>query len=200
METKGLNKVGLIFEKIEAREALTKAFKMTNDEIIQQVLDSGLKGRGGAGFPTGLKWKFTAAEKSDEKYIVCNADEGEPGTFKDREILDRVAYKVHGGMAIAGKTIGAKKGIVYLRGEYRFLLPKLLNELNEFHKMIDEIGYDFRITYRLGSGAYICGEESALFESIQGERGEPGTNHPIPQHQECFSSLHQLTTWKHLLQ
>ncbi|MDX9724868.1 MAG: NADH-ubiquinone oxidoreductase-F iron-sulfur binding region domain-containing protein [Bacteroidales bacterium] len=180
METKGLNKVGLIFEKIEAREALTKAFKMTNDEIIQQVLDSGLKGRGGAGFPTGLKWKFTAAEKSDEKYIVCNADEGEPGTFKDREILDRVAYKVHGGMAIAGKTIGAKKGIVYLRGEYRFLLPKLLNELNEFHKMIDEIGYDFRITYRLGSGAYICGEESALFESIQGERGEPRNKPPYP--------------------
>lgn len=180
METKGLNKVGLIFEKIEAREALTKAFKMTNDEIIQQVLDSGLKGRGGAGFPTGLKWKFTAAEKSDEKYIVCNADEGEPGTFKDREILDRVAYKVHGGMAIAGKTIGAKHGIVYLRGEYRFLLPKLLLELNEFHKMIDEIGYDFRITYRLGSGAYICGEESALFESIQGERGEPRNKPPYP--------------------
>ena len=83
-------------------------------------------------------------------------------------------------MAIAGKTIGAKKGIVYLRGEYRFLLPKLLNELNEFHKMIDEIGYDFRITYRLGSGAYICGEESALFESIQGERGEPRNKPPYP--------------------
>jgi [NiFe] hydrogenase diaphorase moiety large subunit len=153
---------------------------MSTDEIIQQVLESGLKGRGGAGFPTGLKWKYTAAEKSDEKYIVCNADEGEPGTFKDREILDRVAYKVHGGMAIAGKTIGAKHGIVYLRGEYRFLLPKLLLELNEFHKMIDEIGYDFRITYRLGSGAYICGEESALFESIQGERGEPRNKPPYP--------------------
>ncbi len=180
MKTKGLNKVGLIFEKIEAREVLTKAFNMSTDEIIQQVLESGLKGRGGAGFPTGLKWKYTAAEKSDEKYIVCNADEGEPGTFKDREILDRVAYKVHGGMAIAGKTIGAKHGIVYLRGEYRFLLPKLLLELNEFHKMIDEIGYDFRITYRLGSGAYICGEESALFESIQGERGEPRNKPPYP--------------------
>jgi len=180
MKTKGLNKVGLIFEKIEAREVLTKAFNMSTDEIIQQVLESGLKGRGGAGFPTGLKWKYTAAEKSDEKYIVCNADEGEPGTFKDREILDRVAYKVHGGMAIAGKTIGAKHGIADRRGEYRFLLPKLLLELNEFHKMIDEIGYDFRITYRLGSGAYICGEESALFESIQGERGEPRNKPPYP--------------------
>ena len=180
MEKKGLNKVGLIFEKIEAREALTKALNMSNDEIIQQILDSGLKGRGGAGFPTGLKWKYTAAEKGPEKYIVCNADEGEPGTFKDREILDRVAYKVHGGMAIAGKTIGAKEGIVYLRGEYKFLLPKLLMELEEFHKMIHEIGYDFKISYRLGSGAYICGEESALFESIQGERGEPRNKPPYP--------------------
>ncbi|HOW09861.1 MAG TPA: NADH-ubiquinone oxidoreductase-F iron-sulfur binding region domain-containing protein [Bacteroidales bacterium] len=180
MEKKGLNKVGLIFEKIDAREALTKAFNMSNDEIIQQILDSGLKGRGGAGFPTGLKWKYTAAEKGPEKYIVCNADEGEPGTFKDREILDRVAYKVHGGMAIAGKTIGAREGIVYLRGEYRFLLPKLLMELEEFHKMIHEIGYDFKISYRLGSGAYICGEESALFESIQGERGEPRNKPPYP--------------------
>lgn len=180
MENKGLNKVGLIFEKIEPKEALTKAFKMSRDQIIQQVLDSGLKGRGGAGFPTGLKWKYAAAEKEPEKYIVCNADEGEPGTFKDREILDRVSYKVYGGMAIAGKTIGAKKGIVYLRGEYKFLLPKLMIELEAFHKMIDEIGYDFRISYKLGSGAYICGEESALFESIQGDRGEPRNKPPYP--------------------
>ncbi len=177
---KGLTKVDLIFEKVDAREALTKAFKMTNDEIIQQILESGLKGRGGAGFPTGLKWKYTAAEKEPVKYIVCNADEGEPGTFKDREILDRVAYKVYGGMAIAGKAINAKEGIVYLRGEYRFLLPKLMKELETFHKMIGEIGFDFRIKYCLGSGAYICGEESALFESIQGERGEPRNKPPYP--------------------
>ena len=125
MENKGLlNKVDLIFEKVDSQEVLTKAFKMTNTEIIQQILESGLKGRGGAGFPTGLKWKYTAAEKSLEKYVVCNADEGEPGTFKDREILDRASYKVYGGMAIAGKAIGAKLGIVYLRGEYRFLLPQ----------------------------------------------------------------------------
>jgi [NiFe] hydrogenase diaphorase moiety large subunit len=180
MEKKGLNKVGLIFEKIDPKEVLTRAFKMTNDEVIQQLLESGLKGRGGAGFPTGLKWKYTAAEKSPEKYVVCNADEGEPGTFKDREILDRAAYKVYGGMAIAGKTIGAKQGIVYLRGEYKFLLPKLMMELDAFHKMIDEIGYDFRIRYCLGSGAYICGEESALFESVQGDRGEPRNKPPYP--------------------
>jgi len=180
MENKGLTKVDLIFEKIDTHAVLDKVFKMSNEEIIQEMLDSGLKGRGGAGFPTGMKWKFTAAEKSPVKYIVCNADEGEPGTFKDREILDRVSNKVHGGMAIAGKAIGAKTGIVYLRGEYRYLLPKLMIELESFHKMIKEIGYDFSIEYRLGSGAYICGEESALFESIEGKRGEPRNKPPYP--------------------
>ncbi len=180
MENTGLNKVDLIFEKINNSEVLTKAFSMTREKIIQEMLDSGLKGRGGAGFPTGLKWKYTAAEKSDEKYVVCNADEGEPGTFKDREILERVSNKVHGGMAIAGKAIGAKKGIVYLRGEYRYLLPKLMTELDSFHKMIKEIGYDFNIEYCMGSGAYICGEESALFESIEGKRGEPRNKPPYP--------------------
>jgi [NiFe] hydrogenase diaphorase moiety large subunit len=187
MENKGLNKVDLIFEKIEPKEVLIKAFKMSSTEIIQDMLDSGLKGRGGAGFPTGLKWKYTAAEKSAEKYIVCNADEGEPGTFKDREILDRVSVKVHGGMAIAGKAIGAKKGIVYLRGEYRYLLPKLMIELESFHKMIKEIGYDFDIEYRMGSGAYICGEESALFESIEGKRGEPRNKPPYPTSSGVFN-------------
>jgi [NiFe] hydrogenase diaphorase moiety large subunit len=180
MESKALNKVGLIFEKINPKEVLEKAYKMTSTEIIQDMLDSGLKGRGGAGFPTGLKWKYTAAEKSVDKYIICNADEGEPGTFKDREILDRVSVKVHGGMAIAGKAIGAKKGIVYLRGEYRYMLPKIMLELTEFHKMIHQIGYDFNIEYRMGSGAYICGEESALFESIEGKRGEPRNKPPYP--------------------
>ena len=180
MKNTGLNKVDLIFEKVDAREVLSKAFKMSENDIIQQMLDSGLKGRGGAGFPTGLKWKYTAAEKDPDKYIVCNADEGEPGTFKDREILDKVSYKVYGGMAIAGKAIKARTGIVYLRGEYRFLLPQLMRELELFHKMIDEIGYDFRIRYCLGSGAYICGEESALFESIEGQRGEPRNKPPYP--------------------
>ena len=180
MKNKGLNKVDLIFEKVDLKEVLNKAYKMTSNEIIQQVLDSGLKGRGGAGFPTGLKWKYTAAEKDPEKYIVCNADEGEPGTFKDREILDRVSYKVYAGMAIAGKAIGATQGIVYLRGEYRFLLPQLMKELESFHKISEEIGYKFKIRYCLGSGAYICGEESALFESIQGERGEPRNKPPYP--------------------
>jgi len=180
MEKRGLNKVDLIFEKVDPKEVLTLAYKMSPAQIIQQVLDSGLKGRGGAGFPTGLKWKYTAAVKEPEKYVVCNADEGEPGTFKDREILDRVAYKVYGGMMIAAKAIGAKKGIVYLRGEYKFLLPQLMMELDKFHKLIKEIGYDFKINFCLGSGAYICGEESALFESVEGGRGEPRNKPPYP--------------------
>jgi [NiFe] hydrogenase diaphorase moiety large subunit len=187
MENIGLNKVDLIFEKIDSKQVLSKAFGMTSAEIIQHMLESGLKGRGGAGFPTGLKWKYTAAEKSDEKYIVCNADEGEPGTFKDRELLERVSNKVHGGMAIAGKAIGAKNGIVYLRGEYRYLLPKLMIELESFHKVIKEIGYDFSIQYCMGSGAYICGEESALFESIEGKRGEPRNKPPYPTVSGVFS-------------
>lgn len=180
MEKNGLNKVDLIFEKIDAREVLTKAGNMSGADIIQAMLDSGLKGRGGAGFPTGLKWKYTAAEKEPVKYIVCNADEGEPGTFKDREILDRVSYKVYGGMVIAGKAIGAQKGVVYLRGEYRYMLPKLLMELESFHAMAKELGFNFEIEYRMGSGAYICGEESALFESIEGKRGEPRNKPPYP--------------------
>lgn len=187
MEKRGLNKVDLIFEKIDSKEVLTKAFKMSPEGIIQQVLDSGLKGRGGAGFPTGLKWKYTAAVKEHEKYIVCNADEGEPGTFKDREILDKVAYKVYGGMVIAGKAIGAKKGIVYLRGEYRFMLPQLMIELESFHKLIKQIGFDFKINYCLGSGAYICGEESALFESVEGGRGEPRNKPPYPTTSGVFN-------------
>ncbi len=187
MENRGLNKVDLIFEKVDLKDILSNAFKMKNSDIIQKVLDSGLKGRGGAGFPTGLKWKYTAAVKEPEKYIVCNADEGEPGTFKDREILDRVAYKVYGGMAIAGKAIGAKNGIVYLRGEYRYLLPKLLKELESFQRLIKGIGYDFKIRYYLGSGAYICGEESALFESIEGGRGEPRNKPPFPTTSGVFN-------------
>ncbi len=187
MDNKGLTKVDLIFESVDVRKVMTKAFEMTSEEIIQEILESGLKGRGGAGFPTGLKWKYTAAEKDPEKYIVCNADEGEPGTFKDREILDKVASKVYAGMAIAGKAMGARKGYIYLRGEYRFLLPQLFVELHKFHKMINEIGYDFSIEYRMGSGAYICGEESALFESIEGFRGEPRNKPPYPTVSGLFS-------------
>lgn len=180
MSSKHVKRVDLIFEKIECRDVLKKIVDMEPDAISQEILDSDLKGRGGAGFPTGLKWRFAAKEKESIKYIICNADEGEPGTFKDREILDQVPGKVFCGMAIAGKAIGAKMGYVYLRGEYKFLIPKLNKELIEFHKTMDEFNQNFRIQIRLGSGAYICGEESALFESMEGKRGEPRNKPPYP--------------------
>ena len=180
MSSKHVKRVDLIFEKIECREVLKKIVDMEPEDICQEILESDLKGRGGAGFPTGLKWSFAAKEQDPVKYIICNADEGEPGTFKDREILDQVPGKVFCGMAIAGRAIGAKMGYVYLRGEYKFLIPKLNEELNKFHKTMDEFNQNFRILIRLGSGAYICGEESALFESIEGKRGEPRNKPPYP--------------------
>jgi [NiFe] hydrogenase diaphorase moiety large subunit len=175
-----VKRVDHIFRKANCREVLEKIMKMEPDAICQEVLDSDLKGRGGAGFPTGLKWRFAANEKDPVKYIICNADEGEPGTFKDREILDQVPEKVFCGMAIASRAIGAKMGYIYLRGEYKFLIPKLNEELLRFHKTMDEFNLNFRVQIRLGSGAYICGEESALFESIEGKRGEPRNKPPYP--------------------
>ncbi len=180
-------RVDLIFEKVATREILDKVLDMKPEDITQTVIDSGLKGRGGAGFPTGMKWQFAAREKGSEKYIVCNADEGEPGTFKDRQILDEVPEKVFCGMAIASKAIGAKTGYVYLRGEYKFLVPKLEEKLAEFHQMMKEMGHKFEIILRLGSGAYICGEESALFESIEGKRGEPRNKPPYPTKSGLFN-------------
>lgn len=182
MEKNKVTKVDLIFEDDGtcSTDILDKILATNPDDIIMGMIDSGLKGRGGAGFPTGLKWKFTKSENSFDKYIVCNADEGEPGTFKDREILDRVSCKVYTGMTIAGYAVGAKKGFLYLRMEYNFLLKKLNAELDEFNKLIKEKGFDFDIEIRSGAGAYICGEESALFESIEGKRGEPRNKPPYP--------------------
>ena len=179
--TKRLKRVDLIFtEDCTYRNVLEQALNKPKEDIIQDILDSGLRGRGGAGFPTGLKWKFTGQEKSNEKFVICNADEGEPGTFKDREILLRVPFKVFGGMAVCAYTIGARQGYMYLRGEYEFLKEDIQNKIDEFHKVLDEIGFDFRIKLLLGSGAYICGEESALFESMEGKRGEPRNKPPYP--------------------
>jgi [NiFe] hydrogenase diaphorase moiety large subunit len=186
MSDKHVKRVDLIFEKAKSREVLDKIMKMEPDDICQEVLESDLKGRGGAGFPTGLKWRFTAKEKDPVKYVICNADEGEPGTFKDREILDQVPDKVFCGMAIAGRAIGAKMGYIYLRGEYKFLIPKLNEQLMVFHRLLDEFNHNFRIQIRLGSGAYICGEESALFESIEGKRGEPRNKPPYPTSSGVF--------------
>ncbi len=176
-----LKRVDLIFsEDCSYKEVLKQTLQRSRDDVIQEILDSGLRGRGGAGFPTGLKWKFTAQEESPEKFVVCNADEGEPGTFKDREILLRVPFKVFGGMAVCAYAIQAKEGYMYLRGEYEFLKDDIQKKIDEFHQVLDELGLDFRIKLLLGSGAYICGEESALFESMEGKRGEPRNKPPYP--------------------
>ncbi len=187
MKDKYVKRVDLIFEKVECRKILEKIMKMEPDAICQEVLESDLKGRGGAGFPTGMKWRFAAQEKEPVKYIVCNADEGEPGTFKDREILDRVPEKVFCGMAVAARAVGAKNGYVYLRGEYKFLIPKLKEHLHIFHQLVEEFNLNFRVHIRLGSGAYICGEESALFESLEGKRGEPRNKPPYPTTSGLFN-------------
>ncbi|MDY6801563.1 MAG: NADH-ubiquinone oxidoreductase-F iron-sulfur binding region domain-containing protein [Bacteroidota bacterium] len=181
MPDKKLKRVDLIFsEDCSCKDVLAEGLKKSNEDLLNEILDSGLRGRGGAGFPTGLKWKFTAQEKAEEKYVVCNADEGEPGTFKDREILSRVPLKVFGGMAMCAKVIGAKHGYLYLRGEYQFLKKDLQKALDEFHSYLKEMNYDFQIHILMGSGAYICGEESALFESMEGKRGEPRNKPPYP--------------------
>ncbi len=181
MEKKKLQKVDIIFdENFNYKEIIEKTISRTPDDIILEIIDSGLKGRGGAGFPTGLKWKFTRNEASETKYVICNADEGEPGTFKDREILDRVVDKVFTGMTICGYVIGAQEGFIYLRGEYNFLLPTLNKKLDAFQKHLKEIGVDYTIRIKSGSGAYVCGEESALFESMEGKRGEPRNKPPYP--------------------
>ncbi len=182
METKNLKKVDIIFEcqECDPLDVLDKVVKRKADDIILDIIDSGLKGRGGAGFPTGLKWKFTKNESATPKYVICNADEGEPGTFKDREILDQVPEKVFAGMAICGHCIGAQEGYIYLRGEYNFLLKTLNKKIDKFNKHLKDIGLDFVIKVNSGSGAYICGEESALFESMEGKRGEPRNKPPYP--------------------
>nr|WP_321409818.1 NADH-ubiquinone oxidoreductase-F iron-sulfur binding region domain-containing protein [uncultured Carboxylicivirga sp.] len=181
MKKKHLQRLDLIFKnEHDIEDILTKTFKKSNEELVNDLISSGLKGRGGAGFPTGLKWKLASEEESDSKYIICNADEGEPGTFKDREILSRVPHKVLTGMAVCARIIGAKQGFIYLRGEYVFLKPQLMEIIKEFHLLLDKLKLDFRVEIFLGSGAYICGEESALFESMEGKRGEPRNKPPFP--------------------
>ncbi len=176
-----LKRIDLIFKhEDDCKEILQKTLQRSNDELINELIGSGLKGRGGAGFPTGLKWKLTSEAQADKKYVICNADEGEPGTFKDREILTRVPHKVLTGMALCGRIIGATEGFIYLRGEYRFLVKDLNVEIDKFHTICDEVGLSFRIKIFMGYGAYICGEESALFESMEGKRGEPRNKPPYP--------------------
>ncbi|MDZ7372267.1 MAG: NADH-quinone oxidoreductase subunit NuoF [candidate division KSB1 bacterium] len=168
-------------------EALGKALtQMKPEEVIAEMKKSGLQGRGGAFFPTGLKWSFAAAEKAQPKYIVCNADEGEPGTFKDRLILEGDPHAVIEGMALAGYAVGASMGYVYIRGEYKMSINRIRRAIEQArqHGLLGQnifgSGFSFDIEVREGAGAYICGEETALIESIEGKRGEPRDKPPFP--------------------
>jgi [NiFe] hydrogenase diaphorase moiety large subunit len=168
-------------------EAIRKALKMTPAQVIDEVKRSNLRGRGGAGFPTGLKWEFCSKSQSGEKYVFCNADEGEPGTFKDRVILTELPKLLFEGMAVAGYAIGAKNGILYIRYEYKYLqkhLEKALDDLRSANVLGKNIAgnkdFDFDIRIQYGAGAYVCGEESALLESAEGKRGEPRDRPPFP--------------------
>ncbi|HMB25621.1 MAG TPA: NADH-quinone oxidoreductase subunit NuoF [Anaerolineales bacterium] len=168
-------------------QALGKALtEMTPEQVIDVIDKSGLQGRGGAGFPTGRKWKFVRAPQSNKKYVVCNADESEPGTFKDRIVLEGDPHMIIEAMAIAGYAVGADEGYIYIRGEYGVAYQRLeraIEQAKEYGflgKNIFETGFSFNIHLHAGAGAYVCGEETALIESIEGKRGEPRSRPPYP--------------------
>lgn len=171
----------------EGYEALGKVLSsMKPEEVIDEIAKSGLRGRGGAGFPTGLKWKFVAQAQGEQKYVVCNADESEPGTFKDRLILEGDPFSILEAMTIAGYAVGASEGYIYIRGEYALARQRLesaivsAKEMGFLGKNIFNSGFSFEIHLHSGAGAYICGEETALLESIEGNRGEPRARPPYP--------------------
>ena len=166
---------------------LRGALQKSRADLIGEISASGIKGRGGAGFPVGVKWNLCAAARGESKYVVCNADEGEPGTFKDRAILRAHADLVFEGMTIGGFAVGAHEGILYLRAEYTYLRPELEAVLarrrtaNLLGKgILGKQGFDFDIRIQMGAGAYVCGEETALIESLEGHRGEPRNRPPFP--------------------
>ncbi|HON16974.1 MAG TPA: NAD(P)H-dependent oxidoreductase subunit E [Spirochaetota bacterium] len=177
----------VLFAPFTPGSALKKALSMTPEQVIEEVKISNLRGRGGAGFPTGMKWDFTRQAKGDKKYIVCNGDEGEPGTFKDRVIFTEIPEMMFEGMAIAGYAIGADEGLLYLRGEYMYLKNYLEDVLSKMRQQGilgknagGKAGFNFDIKIQMGAGAYVCGEESALIESAEGKRGEPRNRPPFP--------------------
>lgn len=179
---------------MDGYQALGKALtEMTPEEVIQVVKDSGLRGRGGGGFPTGLKWSFTAANKADQKYVVCNADEGDPGAFMDRSVLEGDPHCIVEAMAICGYATGASEGYVYVRAEYPIAVERLQKAINDARaygllgKNIFNSGFDFDLHIRLGAGAFVCGEETALMTSIEGNRGEPRPRPPYPAVKGLFA-------------
>jgi [NiFe] hydrogenase diaphorase moiety large subunit len=185
MQTK--RKGAIIFSDIEEYSGIKKALEIGRSGVLGEVRESNLRGRGGAGFPAGIKLNLVAAAQSDKKYVVCNADEGEPGTFKDRVILLEKPKLVFEGMIIAAFASGACKGFMYLRGEYKSFVTQLEKVLSDMRKanvlgkaILGKQGFDFDIEIKLGSGAYVCGEETALIESLEGNRGEPRNRPPFP--------------------
>lgn len=160
--------------------------EMTPEQVIQEIKDSGLRGRGGGGFPTGLKWSFAAANQADEKYVCCNADEGDPGAFMDRSVLEGDPHSLLEAMAIAGYAIGSSQGYVYVRAEYPIAVKRLQIAIDQAHeygllgKNIFGTDFSFDVQLRLGAGAFVCGEETALITSIEGKRGEPRPRPPFP--------------------
>ena len=191
-------------------QALGKVLtEMTPDEVIQTLLDSGLRGRGGAGFPTGLKWKLCRQNDADQKYVCCNADEGDPGAFMDRSVLEGDPHAVLEAMAIAGYAIGASQGYIYVRAEYPIAVERLkiaiqqAREMELLGKNIFGSGFDFDIDLRLGAGAFVCGEETALMTSIEGKRGEPRPRPPFPAQKGLFgkpSILNNVETYANIPQ
>jgi NADH:ubiquinone oxidoreductase subunit F (NADH-binding)/(2Fe-2S) ferredoxin/NAD-dependent dihydropyrimidine dehydrogenase PreA subunit len=189
-------------------EALAKALEsMTPAEVIAEVKKSGLRGRGGAGFPTGVKWEFTAKQVSDEKYVICNADEGDPGAFMDRSAIEGDPHTVLEGMIIAGYAIGAKQGIIYIRAEYPLAIKRLEKAIKDArqHGLLGQnilgSAFSFDIEIRLGAGAFVCGEETALIHSIEGLRGMPRPRPPYPAVQGLFGKptvINNVETWANI--
>jgi [NiFe] hydrogenase diaphorase moiety large subunit len=183
-----IRKIGPILDpNYKVGEAIKKIVDNTPEEVIREIKHSNIRGRGGAGFPTGLKWEFCRNASGDKKYIFCNADEGEPGTFKDRVILTELPRLLFEGMVIAGYAVGAEEGILYIRHEYKYLqeyLEKILQAAREKNylgkNILGKKEFNFDIRVQFGAGAYVCGEESALIESAEGKRGEPRDRPPFP--------------------
>ncbi|MBO7525853.1 MAG: NAD(P)H-dependent oxidoreductase subunit E, partial [Clostridia bacterium] len=191
-------------------KALEKVLtEMTQQEVIDTVLKSGLRGRGGAGFPTGRKWQFTHDAKGEEKFVCCNADEGDPGAFMDRSVLEGDPHAVLEAMTIAGYAIGSKQGYIYVRAEYPIAVHRLqvaIAQSREYGLLGDNIlgtGFKFDIEIRLGAGAFVCGEETALMTSIEGKRGEPRPRPPFPAIQGLFGKptlLNNVETYANICQ
>ena len=191
-------------------QALGKVLtEMTPDDVIQVLLDSGLRGRGGAGFPTGLKWKLAKGNDADQKYVCCNSDEGDPGAFMDRSVLEGDPHAVLEAMTIAGYAIGASQGYIYVRAEYPIAVQRLkiaIEQAREMELLGDDIfgsGFSFNIDLRLGAGAFVCGEETALMVSIEGNRGEPRPRPPFPAQKGLFGKptiLNNVETWANIPQ